>query len=194
VARTTPEEAFLVRCNRTTMARDNIDNGRLICPVGIAPVKPAEFVVVRIGQRDDLARTHGDKGARRSLRGHQFHDRNRPATSAAAHPAGSGGERPTQIWRLRPPYERRNQVRRGFVDYRTQAGRTGARGAAGWDRTLRPGTPGASRRTPTASARSRAVAARRVADGHSEVNAEAAIREIMDRETRAWNTADVPLC
>jgi hypothetical protein len=41
---------------------------------------------------------------------------------------------------------------------------------------------------------SRCGEARRVADDHSEVNAEAAIREIMDRETRAWNTADVPLC
>lgn len=43
------EEAFFVRCDRTTMTQTDIDNGRLICLVGVAPVKPAEFVIVRIG-------------------------------------------------------------------------------------------------------------------------------------------------
>jgi len=43
------EEAFFVRCDRTTMTQTDIDNGRLIVLVGIAPVKPAEFVIVRIG-------------------------------------------------------------------------------------------------------------------------------------------------
>jgi phage tail sheath protein FI len=46
----TPEEAFFVRCDRTTMTQDDIDNGRLIILIGVAPVKPAEFVIVRIGQ------------------------------------------------------------------------------------------------------------------------------------------------
>ena len=46
----TKEEAFFVRCDRTTMTQDDIDNGRLICMIGIAPVKPAEFVIFRIGQ------------------------------------------------------------------------------------------------------------------------------------------------
>ncbi len=46
----TPEEAYFVRCDRTTMTQDDIDNGRLIILVGIAPVKPAEFVIVRIQQ------------------------------------------------------------------------------------------------------------------------------------------------
>ena len=32
------------------MTQDDIDNGRLIALVGIAPVKPAEFVIFRIGQ------------------------------------------------------------------------------------------------------------------------------------------------
>jgi phage tail sheath protein FI len=45
-----PEEAFFVKCDRTTMTQDDIDNGRLIMLVGIAPVKPAEFVIIRIGQ------------------------------------------------------------------------------------------------------------------------------------------------
>ncbi|MDQ4054020.1 MAG: phage tail sheath subtilisin-like domain-containing protein [Actinomycetota bacterium] len=43
------EEAFFVRCDRTTMTQTDIDNGRLIVQVGVAPVKPAEFVIVRIG-------------------------------------------------------------------------------------------------------------------------------------------------
>jgi uncharacterized protein len=46
---TTPEQGFFVKCDRTTMTRDDIDNGRLICVIGIAPVKPAEFVIIRIG-------------------------------------------------------------------------------------------------------------------------------------------------
>jgi phage tail sheath protein FI len=44
------EEAYFVRCDRTTMTQADIDNGRLICLIGIAPVKPAEFVIFRIGQ------------------------------------------------------------------------------------------------------------------------------------------------
>jgi phage tail sheath protein FI len=31
------------------MTQDDIDNGRLIVVVGFAPVRPAEFVVVRVG-------------------------------------------------------------------------------------------------------------------------------------------------
>jgi phage tail sheath protein FI len=39
---TTPEEAFFVKCDRTTMTQDDLDNGRLIVLIGVAPVKPAE--------------------------------------------------------------------------------------------------------------------------------------------------------
>ena len=46
---TKPEEAYFVKCDRTTMTQTDIDSGRLICIVGVAPVKPAEFVIVRIG-------------------------------------------------------------------------------------------------------------------------------------------------
>jgi phage tail sheath protein FI len=46
---TTPEQGFFVKCDRTTMTRDDIDNGRLIVVIGVAPVKPAEFVIIRIG-------------------------------------------------------------------------------------------------------------------------------------------------
>jgi uncharacterized protein len=46
----TQDEAFFVKCDRTTMTQDDIDNGRLIILIGIAPVKPAEFVIFRIAQ------------------------------------------------------------------------------------------------------------------------------------------------
>ena len=46
-----PEEAFFVRCDRpTTMTQTDIDNGKLIMEIGIAPVKPAEFIIFRIFQ------------------------------------------------------------------------------------------------------------------------------------------------
>jgi phage tail sheath protein FI len=48
---TTQDEAFFVRCDRSTMTQDDIDNGRLICLIGVAPVKPAEFVIFRISQK-----------------------------------------------------------------------------------------------------------------------------------------------
>ncbi len=47
----TQDEAFFVKCDRTTMTQDDIDNGRLVCYIGIAPVKPAEFVIFRISQK-----------------------------------------------------------------------------------------------------------------------------------------------
>lgn len=46
-----PAEAFFVNVGRETMTQDDIDNGRLICVIGIAPVKPAEFVIFRITQK-----------------------------------------------------------------------------------------------------------------------------------------------
>jgi phage tail sheath protein FI len=52
---TTPAQAFLVVCDRTTMTQADIDNGRLICLVGVAPVKPAEFVIIRIGLKTATA-------------------------------------------------------------------------------------------------------------------------------------------
>ena len=45
-----PEEAFFVRCDRSTMTQDDLDNGRLICLIGVAMIRPAEFVIFRIGQ------------------------------------------------------------------------------------------------------------------------------------------------
>ncbi|QHE85158.1 phage tail sheath subtilisin-like domain-containing protein [Hydrogenophaga sp. BPS33] len=51
-----PEEAFFVRCDRSTMTQNDLDNGRLICLVGVAIIKPAEFVIFRIGQKTADAR------------------------------------------------------------------------------------------------------------------------------------------
>ncbi len=47
---TSPEQAFYVKCDRSTMTEDDIQNGRLVCYIGVAPVKPAEFVIFRIHQ------------------------------------------------------------------------------------------------------------------------------------------------
>lgn len=47
----TPKAAYFVRCDRTTMTQNDIDSGRLICEIGVAPLRPAEFVVFRIGQK-----------------------------------------------------------------------------------------------------------------------------------------------
>ncbi len=52
-----PEEAFFVRCDRSTMTQNDLDNGRLICLIGVAPLKPAEFVIFRIGQKTADARS-----------------------------------------------------------------------------------------------------------------------------------------
>lgn len=53
---TKPEEAFFVRCDRSVMTQNDLDNGRLICLVGVAAIKPAEFVIFRIGQKTADAR------------------------------------------------------------------------------------------------------------------------------------------
>ena len=45
-----PEKAFFVKCNEETNPSEIIDAGRLVTEIGIAPVKPAEFIIFRIGQ------------------------------------------------------------------------------------------------------------------------------------------------
>ena len=45
-----PEKAYFVRCDRSTMTQNDLDNGRLVCLIGVAPLRPAEFVIFRIGQ------------------------------------------------------------------------------------------------------------------------------------------------
>jgi Bacteriophage tail sheath protein len=45
-----PAEAYFVRCDRSTMTQNDLDNGRLVCLIGVAALRPAEFVIFRIGQ------------------------------------------------------------------------------------------------------------------------------------------------
>jgi len=52
-----PKEAYFVRCDRSTMTQNNLDNGQLICLIGVAALKPAEFVIFRIGQKTADARS-----------------------------------------------------------------------------------------------------------------------------------------
>jgi phage tail sheath protein FI len=44
------DQAYFVRCDRSTMTQNDLDNGRLICLIGVAAIRPAEFVIFRIGQ------------------------------------------------------------------------------------------------------------------------------------------------
>jgi Bacteriophage tail sheath protein len=46
----TEDQAFFITCDERVMSQDDILNGRLICEIGIAPVRPAEFVIFRIFQ------------------------------------------------------------------------------------------------------------------------------------------------
>jgi phage tail sheath protein FI len=47
----TAEEAFYVKCDRETNPPEVRDAGQLIVEIGLAPVKPAEFVVFRFTQK-----------------------------------------------------------------------------------------------------------------------------------------------
>ncbi len=44
----TPEDSFFVKCDRSTMTQSDIDAGRLIVQIGLAPARPAEFTILRI--------------------------------------------------------------------------------------------------------------------------------------------------
>lgn len=46
----TPEEAFFVKCDSETNPQESIDLGQVVTVIGVAPVKPAEFIVFQIGQ------------------------------------------------------------------------------------------------------------------------------------------------
>jgi hypothetical protein len=47
---TTAEQAFFVKCDRTTMTENDIETGKLIMVIGVAPTRPAEFVIFRLAQ------------------------------------------------------------------------------------------------------------------------------------------------
>ena len=46
----TPDEAFYVKCDAETNPPDMVEAGQVTVEIGIAPVKPAEFIVFRISQ------------------------------------------------------------------------------------------------------------------------------------------------
>lgn len=46
-----PEEAFFVKCDEETNPPEFRDAGQLLCEIGVAAVRPAEFIIFRIGQR-----------------------------------------------------------------------------------------------------------------------------------------------
>ena len=46
----TPDEAFYVKCDSETNPAEGIDAGQVVCEIGVAPVKPAEFVIFRLSQ------------------------------------------------------------------------------------------------------------------------------------------------
>ncbi|MFG3100528.1 phage tail sheath family protein [Streptomyces sp. NPDC048182] len=49
----TAAEAFYVKCDRDNNPQESIDQGRVVCEIGVSPVKPAEFVVFRLAQFSD---------------------------------------------------------------------------------------------------------------------------------------------
>ncbi|MFC8507751.1 phage tail sheath family protein [Streptomyces sp. NPDC057411] len=49
----TAADAFYVKCDRDNNPQESIDQGRVVCEIGVAPVKPAEFVVFRLAQFSD---------------------------------------------------------------------------------------------------------------------------------------------
>jgi phage tail sheath protein FI len=49
----TAAEAFYVKCDEENNPRESIDLGQVVCEIGVAPVKPAEFVVFRLAQFSD---------------------------------------------------------------------------------------------------------------------------------------------
>ena len=46
----TPDQAFYVKCDEETNPPEARDVGQLLCEIGIAPVRPAEYIIVRIHQ------------------------------------------------------------------------------------------------------------------------------------------------
>jgi hypothetical protein len=78
----TPEAAFFDIWDRTTMIQDNIDNGWVICFTGIAPVKPAKFVIFRSQQKTRKAQPYPTRTGRIDrLRKAAYHSQPTPSLS-----------------------------------------------------------------------------------------------------------------
>ena len=52
---TSPKEAYFVRCDRSTTTQYDIDRGIVNIEVGFAPLKPAEFVIIKLQQISALS-------------------------------------------------------------------------------------------------------------------------------------------
>jgi phage tail sheath protein FI len=52
---TSADQAYYVKCDGETNPPQSIDEGKLVVEVGLAPVKPAEFVIFRISQKKEIA-------------------------------------------------------------------------------------------------------------------------------------------
>lgn len=61
LAGASPSEAFFVEIGPSTMSKDDIMNGKLVCNIGIAPSRPAEFVVFRVTQHTSEAGGGGEE-------------------------------------------------------------------------------------------------------------------------------------
>jgi len=46
----TPREAYFVKCDKETTTQNDINQGIVNILVGFAPLKPAEFVIIKISQ------------------------------------------------------------------------------------------------------------------------------------------------
>jgi phage tail sheath protein FI len=46
-----PAEAFFVKCDAETNPPENVDQGILTCEIGVAPVSPAEFIMISLTQQ-----------------------------------------------------------------------------------------------------------------------------------------------
>ena len=88
----TPEEAFFVKCDEETNPPESIDAGQVVTLIGIAPVKPAEFIVFRIGQHQPARR--GDRGRRVTMADAK------PAEAAA--PQGGAARSRASAWTTLP--------------------------------------------------------------------------------------------
>ena len=112
----TPEQAFFVKCDAETNPPDVIEAGQVICEIGIAPVKPAEFVVFRLSQFS--------AGAVRGRVAPPTHERTEADMASAQKP------RPTNHFRLNArrqggdrPVPRGLRARHRERDHRAEGGR-----------------------------------------------------------------------
>jgi phage tail sheath protein FI len=63
LAGATPEESFVVQCDLDNNPQSERDLGRLIVEIGVAPSKPFEFIVVRVGRVNDAIEVADSTGA-----------------------------------------------------------------------------------------------------------------------------------